>query len=242
MHSRVIFSSLLLVVVTGCARLNGPPAPHDPFERYNRAMYTFNDSFDRAIAKPVAKVYRAAMPSWADKGVTNFFSNIDDIAVILNDLLQLKFRQCIADMGRFLVNSTLGLAGFIDIATALGLPKHYEDFGQTLGYWGVPPGPYLMLPFLGPNTIRDTTGLAVDLYEFDPTLNLVDHVAIRNRLLLTDLIDTRADLLQSSRLLETAALDPYTFLREAYLQRRQYLVYDGNPPQDDKLDPFADEP
>ena len=215
---------------------------HDPFERYNRAMYAFNDSFDRAIAQPVARGYQAVMPSWADRGITNFFSNIGDISVIVNDLLQLKFKQCLADFTRFVINSTVGLAGFIDIATSWGLKKHNEDFGQTLGYWGLPPGPYLILPFLGPGTVRDTTGLVVDLFAFDPTINYVHDAAIRNRMLLTDFVDTRADLLQSSRLLDTAALDPYAFLREAYLQRRQNLVYDGNPPDEDKLDPFADEP
>jgi len=185
------------------------------------------------MAKPVAEAYQDIMPNWADKGVTNFFSNIGDIIVLANDLLQFKLEQAASDAARIVFNTTAGLFGFIDVASHMGLPKHKEDFGQTLGYWGVPAGPYFVLPFLGPSTIRDTAGLGVDYVYLDPTVNHVEHFNDRSALFLTNFVATRADYLSASRLLESAALDPYTYTREAYLQRRQFYVYDGDPPMDD---------
>jgi len=227
-------------LLTGCATLPGPADPDDPFERYNRAMYSFNDSVDRAVVKPVAKAYVAVVPKPVNKGITNFFGNLDDMVVLINDVLQFKLFQAASDTGRILANSTLGLLGFVDVATPMGLRKHNEDFGQTLGRWGIGSGPYLVLPFFGPSSPRDGIGLFVDYTRFDPTINLVDEVATRNSMLVLDIIDTRAGLLSTGRLLAVAALDPYTFTREAYMQRRQHLVYDGNPPDED-FDDFEDE-
>lgn len=226
------------ISTTGCASLGGADAandtePQDPFESYNRAVYKFNDSFDQAIAKPVAQAYQDVMPNWADKGITNFFSNLDDVLVLANNLLQFKFKQAASDAARIVFNTTAGLLGFVDVASHMDLPKHKEDFGQTLGYWGVPSGPYFVLPFLGPSTIRDTAGLGVDYTYLDPVVNNVDHLNDRAALFLIEFIDTRADYLDASRLLESAALDPYVYTREAYLQRRRYYVYDGDPPMAD---------
>lgn len=225
--------ALLILVTSGCASINGPTEPHDPFERYNRAMYSFNEGFDKHVAKPVAEVYNDVMPAPVDKGITNFFSNLDDVIVLVNDLLQFKIEQAAQDFSRILFNTTVGLFGIFDVATHLDLPKHHEDFGQTLGYWGVPSGPYFVLPFLGPSTIRDTAGLGTDYAYFDPTFNLVDDSATSWSLTTLYFIDRRSDLLGVSKLLNVAALDPYVFTREAYLQRRQNMVYDGNPPMED---------
>lgn len=224
---------LLAIFSTGCASINGPTEPHDPFERYNRAMYSFNEGFDRHVAKPVAKAYNKVMPAPVDKGITNFFSNLDDVIVLANDLLQFKMMQAAQDFSRILFNTTIGLFGIFDVATHLDLPKHNEDFGQTLGYWGVPAGPYFVLPVLGPSTIRDTAGLGTDYAYFDPTFNLINDSATSWSLTGLYFIDRRSDLLNMSKLLDIAALDPYVFTREAYLQRRQNLVYDGNPPMED---------
>ncbi len=236
------FSLTLLIsaATTGCASLSGAihddiddSDAHDPFESYNRAVHSFNQSFDRTVATPVAETYQTVMPHWADKGVTNFFGNLGDVLVLSNNLLQFKFQQAASDAARILFNTTAGLLGFIDVASHMDLPKHNEDFGQTLGHWGMPSGPYFVLPFLGPSTIRDTAGLAVDYTYVDPVTNNVNNINSRSALFLTNFVDTRADFLGASRLLETAAMDHYVYTREAYLQRRQYYVYDGDPPMDD---------
>ena len=216
----------------GCATIDGPTEPHDPFESYNRAMYQFNESFDKAVAKPVAEVYRDVVPIPVNKGITNFFSNLDDVIVLINDIFQLKFQQAAQDTARIFFNTTIGLLGFFDVSSHMDLPKHREDFGQTLGYWGVPAGPYFVLPFLGPSTIRDSTGLGTDYVYFNPIFNRWDD-AMQWTLFGLELVDTRSDLLDMKSLLDMAALDPYIFTREAYLQRRQSLVYDGNPPMEE---------
>jgi phospholipid-binding lipoprotein MlaA len=245
MPLRLVILFVLLAATPGCASLGDKNEPgattendhgtesHDPFESYNRAIYRFNEGFDRTVAKPVAQAYQNVMPTWADKGISNFFSNLDDVLVLANNLLQLKFKQAASDAARIAFNTTAGLLGFVDVASHMDLPKHKEDFGQTLGYWGVPDGPYFVLPFLGPSTIRDTAGLGVDYTYFDPVVTHVDHINDRAGLFLLDFVDTRADYLGASRLLETAALDPYVYTREAYLQRRRYYIYDGDPPMDD---------
>jgi len=153
--------------------------------------------------------------------------------VLINDLLQLKGRQAASDFSRLVWNSTVGLFGLIDVATPMDLPKHNEDFGQTLGYWGVGSGPYLVIPFLGPSSLRDGAGMVVDYYELDPIYQQIDDYHTRLAVLGLKVVDTRANLLRASRILDQAALDPYIFLREAYLQRRENLVYDGNPPPPD---------
>ncbi len=241
-HILILLFSLPSLLLSGCATLDGPPADNDPFESYNRSVYRFNDSFDRYLLKPVAQGYDAITPDFAQKGVGNFFSNLDDVLVIANDLLQLKFVQSLKDTGRFIINSTLGLFGLIDWASDMGLEKNHEDFGQTLGYWGVPAGPYFVLPFLGPSTIRDTGGLAVDSSYFDPVYKNLqkgfpppshkNSQAVWGMVTL-DAVDTRAGLLKAEAVLEEAALDKYSFIREAYLQKRKSLVFDGNPPEDD---------
>lgn len=229
----LIVFTLFVLLGTGCASVQGEAEPDDPLEGYNRAVYQFNKDFDDAIAKPVAKAYQKVTPTWLDKAITNFFSNLDDVVVLANDLLQLKFAQAASDTARIAFNTTAGLAGFIDVASHLDLPKHREDFGQTLGYWGVPPGPYFVLPFWGPSTIRDTGGLGTDYALFDPVTNKVKNATERNFALALDFIDTRADYLQATELVDEAALDPYVYTREAYLQRRRYYVYDGFPPMED---------
>ena len=235
---------LLFLILQGCATLDHPADPNDPLERYNRGMYKFNDKFDKYLLKPVAKSYDAVAPDPVQKAISNFFSNLDDVVVIFNDLLQLKPGQMASDTGRFLVNSTIGLFGLVDWASDMGLEKHQEDFGQTLGYWGVPAGPYFILPFLGPSTIRDTGGLLADSNYFDPELREVEtHFPPPRRkpeslvwnMVVVDAIDTRAKLLKTEKILDEAALDPYVFLREAWLQRRNYLVNDGNIPQTDEF-------
>lgn len=234
------FTLLILLTLTGCATLDRPPAENDPLERFNRSMYIFNDKLDQYVLKPVATGYDKVTPAPVQKGVSNFFSNLDDILVMANDLLQLKLLQFGSDLGRFVVNSTLGIGGLIDWASDIGLPKHNEDFGQTLGYWGMPSGPYLVLPLLGPSTVRDTTGLVIDGERLDPIWNkLEDGAPFKRReldvalgLSALKVVDVRASLLKSESILDEAALDKYSFIREAYLQRRQHLVYDGNPPQE----------
>jgi phospholipid-binding lipoprotein MlaA len=231
--NQLVLIILATLASSGCATIEGPTEPHDPFESYNRAIYSFNEDFDEAIGKPVAEFYRDTLPNPVNKGITNFFSNIHDVSVLANAIMQLKGVQALQDTARIFFNTTIGLAGFIDVATYMDLPKHNEDFGQTLGYWGVPSGPYFVLPFFGPSTIRDSTGLAVDYALFYPVFNRIDNTTVQWSLFALDLIDQRADLLGASKLLEVAALDPYVFTREAYLQRRQYFVYDGDPPMED---------
>jgi len=241
-HYTLFLLALCMLSLNGCTTLSGPAAPNDPLESYNRSVYQFNDSVDRYLLKPVAKGYDAVTPDFAQKGIGNFFSNLDDVLVIANDLLQFKLLQAAQDTGRFIINSTLGLLGLIDWASDMGLEKHQEDFGQTLGYWGVPAGPYFVLPFLGPSTIRDTGGLAVDSAYFDPVYKELhkdfppppheNKKAVWSMVVL-DAVDTRAKLLKAENILEEAALDKYSFIREAYFQRRRNLVYDGAPPEDD---------
>lgn len=226
-----------LMLLTGCATTNQDNGVNDPLEGYNRAMYSINDTLDSTIIKPVAQGYDTVVPTGISQGVSNFFSNLNDITVILNDLLQLKFGQALSDAGRFALNTTVGFGGVLDVATLAGHEKNDEDFGQTLGVWGVQPGPYLVLPFFGPRDFRDTVGLVGDIYTAPVTH--IDDVATRNALIATYTIDTRAHYLNITNVLEEAALDEYSYVRNAYLQRRQNLVYDGNPPEDD-FDVFAD--
>ncbi|TAN47193.1 MAG: VacJ family lipoprotein [Methylococcaceae bacterium] len=201
--------------------------PRDPYEGWNRDVQAFNDSLDEYFMKPLARGYQWITPTFVDKGVTNFFSNVDDIAVTINDLFQLKFTQGSMDAGRFLVNTTAGVVGFVDVASLLELPKHNEDFEQTLGAWGVPSGPYIVLPLVGPNTPRGFGGLVGDT-----VVNPFTYVGagIGTAVYAVRLGDTRADLLTSSKIADEAALDRYEFIRNAYFQQREYLVHDGSPP------------
>lgn len=236
--STLIKASILaaIVLLTGCATTN-QNGVNDPLEGYNRAMYSFNNTLDRAVIKPVAQGYDAVVPTGISQGVSNFFSNLNELTVILNDLLQLKFGQALHDTGRFALNTTVGFGGVFDVATLAGHEKNNEDFGQTLGVWGIQAGPYLVLPFFGPRDFRDTIGLVGDIYT-DP-VTYVDDVATRNTLTATHVIDSRANNLNIKKVLDEAALDEYSYVRNAYLQRRQNLIYDGKPPKDD-FDVFAD--
>jgi phospholipid-binding lipoprotein MlaA len=226
------------LLLGGCASTGNP---RDPFEPINRGIYQFNDGVDRVILKPVAEVYKSVLPRFVRTGVGNFFSNINDVIVALNNLLQGKLQQCISDVGRIVINTTVGLLGFIDIATDMGLEKHNEDFGQTLGYWGIGDGPYLVIPILGPSSGRDAVGLFGD-YKSN-LLTYVEPTRDRNALYALNLVHRRYELLEASRVLEVAALDPYEFVRDAYFQRRRHLVHDGNPPpekDDDDIKPKPD--
>lgn len=223
-HTSLILT--LSLTLGGCASAPGA-APTDPLENYNRQMFAFNDRVDKAIATPLAQGYVATVPAPARQLVNNFFSNLDDFIVTGNDLLQLKFRQACSDGARFLFNSTFGLAGLLNVTSRL--EKHDEDFGQTLGYWGIAPGPYVVLPFLGPSTVRDSFGMLGD--SGYSQIVQVGHVPSRNMLYLLKGVHRRAQLFDKERMLDGVVLDRYGFLRDAYLQRRQSLVYDGNPPR-----------
>lgn len=214
----------------GCATSGNPK---DPIEGFNRAMFGFNEAVDKAVIKPVAQGYEAVLPSPVRTGVTNFFGNIADVFIGVNNLLQGKPADAFNDWGRVLVNTTIGILGLFDVASEMGMEKHDEDFGQTFGRWGVGDGAYVVLPFFGPRTVRDTVGLAIDV-SVDPVAN-IDHVPTRNSLLALRIVDTRADLLPADKVIEEAALDKYAYVRDGYLQRRQSLIHDGNPPRE-KLD------
>jgi phospholipid-binding lipoprotein MlaA len=217
---------LPLVLLGGCASTH----PRDPFEPMNRAIYSFNDAVDTAVIRPLAEGYRAVVPSFLRTGISNFFSNINDVLIALNNLLQGKIGTAVSDVGRVLVNTTLGVGGLFDVASKMGMEKHNEDFGQTLGFWGIGDGPYLVLPILGPSSLRDTLGRFVDA-KGDP-VGFMHDIAWRNSLWGARTVNQRAELLDTSRLLETASLDPYEFLRDGYLQRRRNLIYDGSPPRE----------
>ncbi len=224
---RLCAALLLAGTLAGCATSGGNPA--DPFEPLNRVVFGFNDTADNAVIKPVAKAYRAVLPGIVRTGVSNFFSNLEDVWISVNDVLQGKFQQGVDDFGRFLFNSTFGIAGIFDFASELGFQKHNEDFGQTLGSWGVGSGAYLVLPILGPSTVRDGFGLLLDTRA--DLVFYIDGVPAHNSLYGTRAIGNRANLLDASSVIEQAALDKYAFVREAWLQRRRNLVYDGDPPR-----------
>jgi phospholipid-binding lipoprotein MlaA len=214
------------VLLSGCATSANPK---DPFEKFNRAMFSFNDAVDRTALKPVATAYKEATPSFVQTGVNNFFGNLSDLWSSANNFAQFKGQDGMNDFTRFAVNSTLGLLGVLDIATPAGLRKHNEDLGQTLGYWGVPSGPYLMLPILGASTVRDTVALPGDFWG-DPW-DHVNDIPWRNSGILLRAVDQRASVLDASNLLEDAALDRYEFIRDGYLQRRASRVLDTDKAQ-----------
>ena len=216
------------LVLGGCAT-NLDANPKDPWEPMNRKVFEINDSVDQAVVRPVAVAYKDYTPDIAQKGVNNFFGNLRDFWSAVNSALQLKVRETAELTGRVLVNSTVGLLGLIDVATPLNLNKHKEDFGKTLGYWGMPSGPYLVLPFFGPSTLRDASGFVVDL-ELNPTYQDIRDVPLRNSLYVINAVDVRKGLLGLEDNLNAIALDKYSFIRDAYLQRRLYEIYDGNPP------------
>ena len=209
----------------GCATAQNP---RDPLEPFNRTMFRFNEGLDDALFRPAVKVYTSVVPDVLRTGVGNFYSNLGDLWTGVNNLLQGKPDQAVSDAGRVLINSTIGMLGLFDFASDMGLQRHNEDFGQTLGRWGVGGGAYVVLPVFGPRTVRDGFGLALDLYA--APAGFVDHVATRNSILGIGFLDARTNLIESSNLLDEAALDRYTFIRESYLQRRRNQIYDGDPP------------
>lgn len=215
--------------------------PEDPWEGFNRKIYAFNDGFDRYLLLPVAKGYNFVMPEAMNQGVSNFFSNLSLPITVINDVLQLKPRAAVMDTGRFLFNLTVGVFGFIDVATMAGMPDQREDFGQTMGYWGVKSGPYVVLPFLGGQTVRDAFGLVPNYWI--SVQSHIDDVAVRNSLIGLQLIDGRADLIPAEQLITG---DRYIFLRDAYLQQRKYQIADGEIEDDfgeeifEEFDEFED--
>ncbi len=234
-NTPLLLSSLVFALLSGCA------SSTDPWKGWNQGAQSFNDGLDKGIIKPVAQGYQYITPDVIDKGVSNFFSNINDIGVTVNDLLQFKILQGGMDASRLLVNSTVGIAGVMDIAQMIDLPKHHEDFGQTLGVWGIPTGPYLVLPIFGSSSPRDTVGLIGDAL-----LNPLTYVSFIGGAAgaatagskVVDIADTRADLLSTEKVLNEASSDKnrYDFIKDAYQQRREYLVKDGNVPEDDSFD------
>jgi phospholipid-binding lipoprotein MlaA len=230
-------AAALVAAAAGCATTNGDP--RDPIEGFNRAMFGFNEAFDEAIGKPVATAYRDVIPDPVRTWVRNFFANIADLFIGANNLLQGKPGEALSDWARFAFNTTLGLLGINDVASDMGFEKHDEDFGQTFGRWGAPDGAYIVWPFLGPSTVRDTVGLVFDI-GLDPVWRHEPRDP-RNFMLGLRALGRRADLLDASRILEEAALDKYVFQRDAYLQRRRSLIYDGNPPRAERRQPRAEE-
>ena len=220
-------TALVVGLLTGCASSGNPK---DPIEGFNRAMFAFNEGLDTAILKPVATGYEAVLPSPIRTGVTNFFGNIDDLFIGVNNLLQGKVPEAFSDLGRVAINTTIGLLGVLDVASEAGLEKHNEDFGQTFGRWGVGNGAYVVVPVFGPRTARDTVGLVLDMAA-DPVANH-EPARVRDLALAVRLVNNRANLLPADKVIEEAALDKYSYMRDAYLQRRRNLIHDGNPPRE----------
>jgi phospholipid-binding lipoprotein MlaA len=216
------------LLLSGCAT-TGPRNAADPFEHVNRDAYRMNDTIDRAALKPVAKAYQDHTPAWLQTGVGHFFTNLGYPWTILNQLLQGKIVAAGQDTARFVINSTLGWAGIFDVASGANLPEHEEDLGQTLGKWGVPPGPYLMVPLLGPATVRDLPSVVAERF-FTP-LYWFNTGNAKWGSLVVSTVDKRARLLSLDPTLDKV-FDKYAFIRDAYLQRRQFQVYDGNPPEE----------
>lgn len=241
---RILSTLVISSLVSACSTTPPKQSESDPWESWNRDVHGFNKDVDDAILKPIAKGYQSAVPNPIDESITNVFSNINDIGVTINDFLQFKFIQGGMDASRFLINTTAGVVGIFDVAKLIDLPKHDEDFGQTLAYWGVPSGSYMVLPFVGASSPRDTLGLIGDAM-FNP-LTYVSFFggfaanAATAAASAVDVTDTRSDLMSSEKILDEAAVDRYDFVKNAYIQRRDFLIHDGNPP-DDVNDPLADQ-
>ena len=239
-YARAALGIAFAMSVSACVTLppNSQRVPQDPWESWNRGVYRVNDKIDRAVVKPVTKTYVRVVPKPIRTGVSNFFDNLSTPTVMINDALQGKFLAAANDLGRFLLNSTLGLAGFLDPATPAGLAHNDEDFGQTLGHWGVHPGPFVELPIFGPSDLRDAPGRVVDSYT-NPR-QYIKNSYVKYGLYLPSLVNTRAHLLPLDETLK-GVYDPYAFVRDAYLQRRAYLVSDGKVTEEPLVDPGADD-
>jgi phospholipid-binding lipoprotein MlaA len=233
----IVFALSLSACVTLPA--NHTPPPQDPWESWNRGVYKVNDKLDRAFAKPVAKTYVRIVPHPIRTGVSNFFDNLAMTTVMLNDALQGKVKAAATDLGRFVINSTIGLGGILDPATPMGLQHNNEDFGQTLGHWGVHPGPFIELPLLGPSDLRDGPSRLVDAYTNPHAY--IHNTDVKWGLYGVYLVDERASLLSLDETLKNV-YDPYAFIRDAYLQRRAYLVSDGKVSEEPLVDPGDDTP
>jgi phospholipid-binding lipoprotein MlaA len=240
-YVRAALGIVYALSVSACVTLppNSQRAPQDPWESWNRGVYKFNDKIDRAVAKPVARTYVRIVPHPIRTGVSNFFENLATPTVMINDALQGKLLAAANDLGRFLLNSTVGLAGILDPATPAGLAHNNEDFGQTLGTWGVHPGPFVELPLLGPSDLRDGPAKLVDTYT-NPR-QYIRNSYVKWGLYVPALIDTRANLLPLDDTLKNV-FDPYAFIRDAYLQRRAYLISGGKVTEEPLVDPEADSP
>jgi phospholipid-binding lipoprotein MlaA len=240
-NARLLMSSLVISSVLGGCATTSEVNEKDPWEGWNRGTQEFNDDLDKTVIKPVAKGYLWITPKFVNDGITNFFSNLNDIGVTVNDLLQLKMTQGGMDAGRFLINTTAGVAGFIDVAKMIDLPKHNEDFGQTLGFWGVPTGNYLVVPFLGASSPREVVGTVGDALLNPLTYTFVfagggaATSAINSGAKSVDVADTRADLIPTEKIVNEASVDRYSFIKNSYQQRREYLLHDGNVPEEDEL-------
>lgn len=226
---RIVLALLIAWLAAGCTAMTDRAEAYDPWEGMNRKTFAFNDAVDRAVLKPVAQGYQRVTPPFVREGVNNFYGNLEDVGTGLNNFLQGKIGEGLNDTGRVIVNSIFGVFGLWDVATPLGLEKHEEDFGQTLGAWGVAPGPYFVIPFLGPSTVRDAPAKVVD-----PAVFYNDFLP--DRVYWTwwgvDKVRTRANLLKAEGVLDDAALDKYSFIRDAWWQRRRNQVYDGSPPRE----------
>jgi phospholipid-binding lipoprotein MlaA len=229
----------LVGAMVGCASIPAgvAPSPHDPWEPFNRSVFEFNEGLDAYLLKPVVAGYRFVLPEFVRDGIYNFFSNYSDIYTALQNLLQGKPDYAFSDLMRVVVNTTFGLGGLIDMATPGGLPKHKEDWGQTFGVWGIPAGPYVVLPFFGPSNVRDTFGTAADL-ESDYLFRLLPDVALRNSLTGLRVVNARNTYYEAGDLLDGAAIDKYSFVRDAYIQRRQYQINEGREDEEVLMPPY----
>ncbi len=228
-YAALMLAMIAFSVISGCA--SGPQAnPTDPLEPFNRSMFALNENVDKAVLKPVAQGYRAITPQPVRLGVSNFFDNLEDLWSSLNGVLQLRPGVAADNFMRFGVNTVFGLGGVLDVASELGIERHSEDLGKTLGRWGVPSGPFLMMPLFGPSTVRDATTITLE-NRFDPISN-IDHIRTRNSATALRLVDTRTNLLRLGNLLDEAALDKYSFTRDAFLQKRRAEIY--RPGQDNE--------
>jgi len=226
LHYVRIMAVICLALNAGaCARLGSKGDPRDPFEGFNRSVYSFNAAMDKTIMNRISRFYQAITPDFVDQGVSNFFSNLNDVIVIINDVLQFKLGQAFSDLARLVFNSTIGIGGLIDVSTGMGYLKHNEDFGQTLATWGFGSGPYLVIPFLGPSTVRDGAGyLAATTYA--SPLAYINDTETYAGLLTLNYVDFKADVLSAQKLIGEAAIDEYEFTKNAYLQQRDNLIND----------------
>ena len=231
LHLTMPLAILLLIFISSCSTTSA--SKNDPLEPINRAIFGFNEVVDDNILQPVAKTYKYITPDPVETGVSNFFSNVGEVSTIANDVLQLKFDQAGNDLARFSINTTIGILGIFDVASSMGFQKNREDFGQTLGYWGMPQGPYLVIPFFGASSFRDAPGLYAD-----QQISPIEQLHNKEELALTTLniVDIRARLLRATRILDTAAKDKYIFIRESYLQQREVLVNDGKNTEEFEID------